>query len=179
MSNGAIAQQAQSYPSYTAGILLVLFAGLCWSTIGIGIRSIEHANTWQILLYRSAALSVFLFLVIAYRSQGRPLTAIYRVGMAGVIGGVGLVVAFAGGIYAVQMTSVANAAFLFASAPFLAAVLGWLVLRESVRGATWIAAVLGLVIWVSRSVGIIAGPVNFGNSASIVLCTGFMLLQNL
>ena len=45
-------------------MLLVLLAGVFWSTMGIGIRSIDDANVWQILLYRSIALALFLFLLI-------------------------------------------------------------------------------------------------------------------
>ena len=35
--------------------------------------------------------------------------------------------------------------FLFASAPFLAAIFGWIILREKVRKATWIATLLAIV----------------------------------
>ena len=52
--------------------------------------------------------------------------------------------AYSSGIYAIQNTSVANAMLLFATAPFMAAVLGWIVLREPVRGATWIAIAMSL-----------------------------------
>jgi DME family drug/metabolite transporter len=37
---------------------LVFCAGVLWSTIGLGIRFIETATVWQILLYRSAILGV-------------------------------------------------------------------------------------------------------------------------
>ena len=39
-------------------------AGILWSMIGIGIRMIESANVWQILLYRSLSLVIFLFIVL-------------------------------------------------------------------------------------------------------------------
>ncbi len=76
--------------------------------------------------------------------------------MAGVIGGLGLVLAFAGAIFAIQTTTIANAVFLFAASPFVAAVLGWLVLRERVRRATWIAiaiACLGMYRHGARGAG--------------------------
>ena len=40
------------------GMALVFCAGVLWSTIGLGIRFIETATVWQILLYRSAILGV-------------------------------------------------------------------------------------------------------------------------
>ncbi len=159
--------------SYLTGVMLVLLAGAFWSTMGLGIRSIEAANVWQILFYRSCALGLFLFALITLRSGYRPLGTIRRAGLAGVIGGIGLVFAFAGGIYAIQTTTVANAMFLFAAAPFLAAVLGWILLRESVRPGTWIAmlvAIAGILIMVLN--GIAAGRL-IGNLTALLSATGF------
>ena len=159
--------------SYFTGVVLVLMAGVFWSTMGLGIRYIEEANVWQILFYRSWALSAFLFLIITFRSQFQPFKTVRRAGISGAIGGIGLVVAFAGGIYAIQTTTVANAMFLFAAAPFLAAILGWLILRESVRSATWIAmifAILGIVIMVVNG---ISGGRLVGNVAAILSASGF------
>ena len=159
--------------SYANGVVLVLLAGVFWSSMGIGIRSIEEANVWQILFYRSCALSLFLFAVIAWRSRLHPLRTIRRAGFAGAAGGIGLVFAFSGGIYAIQTTTVANAMFLFASAPFMAAVLGWFLLRESVRRATWIAMIFacaGVGLMVAE--GIAAGNL-VGNLAALLSALGF------
>jgi drug/metabolite transporter (DMT)-like permease len=173
MPEFAPAQQSPVSLSYLNGVLLVLLAGVFWSTMGLGIRQIEYANVWQILLYRSISLAAFLFILISLRSGLRPFTTIRRVGSAGVIGGFSLVFAFAGAIYAIQTTTVANAMFLFASAPFFAAILGWIILRESVRRSTWIAtavAILGIGIMVIE--GISAGHI-IGNSAALLSALGF------
>jgi drug/metabolite transporter (DMT)-like permease len=161
--------------SYLNGVVLVLMAGVFWSTMGLGIRNIEVANVWQILFYRSWALGTFLFILITFRSGYKPIATIRKAGVAGAIGGMGLVLAFAGGIYAIQTTTVANAMFLFAAAPFLAAVLGWIILRESVRKATWVAmvfAIAGIAIMVLN--GISAGRMG-GNISAIVSATGFAI----
>jgi len=134
------------------GLFFVFAAGVLWSTVGLGIRLIEQAEVWQILLYRSISLSIFLFVVILLRSRESPLAQVRRAGVPAAIAGLSLVAAYAGGIYAIQSTSVANAMLLFATAPFLTAVLGWLVLREPVRRATWIAifvAIAGIGIMVA------------------------------
>jgi DME family drug/metabolite transporter len=160
-------------PSYLVGVVLVLLAGAFWSSMGVGVRLIEAANVWQILLYRSVALALFLFAIIAWRSNYRPLERIRKAGLAAAIGGVALVVAFAGGIYAIQTTSVANAMFLFASSPFLAAFLGWVVLRESVRRATWISMLVGLAgVAVMVANGIAAGRMA-GNLTALLAAGGF------
>ena len=159
--------------SYLSGVLLVLMAGVFWSSMGLGIRNIEVANVWQILFYRSWALGAFLFILITFRSGYKPIITIRKAGVAGAIGGMGLVLAFAGGIYAIQTTTVANAMFLFAAAPFLAAVLGWVILRESVRKATWVAmvfAMIGIAFMVVN--GISAGRM-WGNISAIASAAGF------
>lgn len=173
MSNTAATQLPTPTITYATGVTLVLLAGVFWSSIGIGVRSIEYANVWQILVYRSFALAVFLFVLISVRSGFRPFAVVRKSGIAGVIGALGLVVAFSGGIYSIQTTTVANAMFLFASAPFLAAVFGWIFLRESVRKETWIAtavAMVGITIMVLD--GFAIGQV-WGNLAALLSAVGF------
>lgn len=161
--------------NYAGGVALVLLAGVFWSSMGLGVRMIEAANVWQILFYRSIALAIFLFVIISVRSGNKPLQKIRKSGLAGAIGGASLVMAFAGGIYAIQTTSVANAMFLFAAAPFLAAFFGWIVLRESVRRATWIAMIVALVgILVMVVNGISAGRMA-GNLSAILSAMGFAI----
>ena len=161
--------------NYRKGVVLVLAAGICWSFMGLGIRHIEVANVWQILFFRSIALTPLLLLVLTLRARGNPLPIIQKAGLAGGVGGIALVFAFSGGILAVQTTSVANAMFLFAAAPFFAAVLGWLVLKEHVRNVTWIsmiAALVGIVImvWEGISIGRI-----IGNVAALTSALGFAI----
>ncbi|WP_439121826.1 DMT family transporter [Marivita sp.] len=141
------------------GILFVFLAGVLWSTVGLGIRMIEDAAVWQILLYRSISMSLFLYVLIRIRSGESPFVQIRRIGVPAVIAGLALVAAYSGGIYAIQNTSVANAMLLFATAPFMAAVLGWLVLQEPVRAATWVAiavAIGGIGIMVGDKSGSLA-----------------------
>lgn len=138
------------------GVHFVFMAGVLWSTVGLGIRLIEDATVWQILLYRSVSMSLLLYAVIRIRSGESPFAQINRAKLPSAIAGLALVAAYSGGIYSIQNTSVANAMLLFATAPFMAAVLGWIVLRERVRMATWIAiavALVGIAIMVADKSG--------------------------
>ena len=119
--------------AHNNGVLFVFAAGVLWSTVGLGIRMIEDAVVWQILLYRSISLSLFLYVFIRIRSGESPIAQIRRIGAPAIIAGLSLVAAYSGGIYAIQNTSVANAMLLFATAPFMAAILGWIILLEQVR----------------------------------------------
>ncbi len=161
--------------NHKRGILFVFLAGVLWSTVGLGIRLIEDASVWQILFYRSISMSLFLYAVIRLRSGESPFTQIRRTGFPAVIAGLSLVAAYSGGIYAIQNTSVANAMLLFATAPFMAAVLGWIMLREPVRMVTWIAiavALGGIAIMVSDKSG---GIGLSGSLAALVSALGFAI----
>lgn len=162
--------------TYRAGVVLVLLAGLLWSAMGLVIRLID-AGTWQILLWRSVGLVPVLFVVIALRSRGAPLARMRAAGMAGLVGGVALVVAFAGAIFAIQATTVANAVFLFAASPLLTALLSRLVLGEAVRRATWAAialAGLGMYLMVREGLALGAG---WGNLAALLSAAGFAVFS--
>ena len=139
-----ISHPSNSTDGHRFGVLFVFAAGVLWSTVGLGIRLIEDAVVWQILLYRSVSLSLLLYVFIRMRSGESPFAQIRRTGFPAVIAGLSLVAAYSGGIYAIQATSVANAMLLFATAPFMAAVLGWIVLREPARTATWVAIAVAL-----------------------------------
>jgi len=159
--------------TYARGVLLVVLAGVLWSFMGLAVRHIETAGTWAILFWRSAGMVPVLLAFIAWRSGGHPLERLRRVGVAGVLGAFGLVFAFAGAIYALQATTVANAVFLFAASPFMAALLGWIILREPVRPATWAAiAVAGAGMFVMVRDGL-AGGETAGNLAALLSAFGF------
>lgn len=170
-----VATSVKPADAHKHGVLFVFAAGVLWSTVGLGIRLIEEAVVWQILLYRSISMSVFLYLVIRIRSGESPFVQIRRVGVPAIIAGLSLVAAYSGGIYAIQNTSVANAMLLFATAPFMAAVLGWIVLREPVRRATWVAiavAIGGIAIMVADKSGSVA---LMGSLAALGSALGFAI----
>ena len=155
------------------GLVFVFMAGVLWSTVGLGIRLIEEATVWQILLYRSISLSLFLAIVIYLRSKENLFTVIRAAGLPACVAGLALVGAYSGAIYGIQSTSVATAMLLFACAPFIAAILGWLFLREKVRKATWIAilfAMLGIGIMVQDKS---TGSALLGSLAALGSAFGF------
>jgi DME family drug/metabolite transporter len=155
------------------GLVFVFMAGVLWSTVGLGIRLIEEATVWQILLYRSISLSLFLAIVIYLRSKENLFTVIRAAGLPACVAGLALVGAYSGAIYGIQSTSVATAMLLFACAPFIAAILGWLFLREKVRKATWISilfAMLGIGIMVQDKS---TGSALLGSLAALGSAFGF------
>lgn len=159
--------------TYRKGALLVVLAAALWSLMGLAIRQIDDAGTWAVLLWRSVGALPVLGAWIIVSSKGRPMAQIAATGRAGVVGGLCLVAAFSGAIYAIQATTIANAVFLFSASPFLTALLGWLILREAVRPATWAAmALAGLGMFVMVREGLAAGAMA-GNLAALGSACGF------
>jgi drug/metabolite transporter, DME family len=160
-------------PSYRQGVVYVIFAAMLWSLSGLAIRALGDAGTWQVLFYRSLGMVPVLFGVILSRSGSDAVGRIRAVGWPGLIGGAGLVVAFAGAIYSIQATTVANAVFLFAAAPLITAFAAWLILGEPVRPATWVAigiALVGMFVMVREGLAVGAG---LGNIAAVLSASGF------
>ena len=163
--------------TYASGVGLVFLAGVVWSVQGLLIRQIADAGPWVILFWRSAGMVPVLLIWIWAGSGGRPLQQIRAVGWPGLIGGMGLVAAFAGAIYSFQTTSVANAVLLFTASPFFAALLGRVLLGEAVSPLTWAAiglAVLGVGVMVG---GGIAGGTMIGNVAALLSALGFAIFS--
>lgn len=158
---------------YKTGMTLVIVAGILWSFQALIIRQIDTAGSWTVLVWRSLAMLPMLLAFFSWRRGGSPWLAIRQAGGAGVIGGIELVAAMSGAIMAFQTTSVANAAFLLAAAPFLTAVLGRVFLREQVMSRTWTAIVIALVgIFIMVRDGLEAGAW-VGNLAGLISALGF------
>ena len=159
--------------SYRQGVVLVLGAGFIWSLNGLLLRIVGDAGTWQVLFYRSLGMVPILFLWIHRRSGGRTFAMIRAGGAAVLAGGLGLVLAFAGAIYSMQTTTIANAVFLFAAAPLLTAALAWPVLGERVGPGTWAAiAVASVGVFVMVREGLALGE-GMGNIAALGSAAGF------
>lgn len=159
--------------NYPKGVMLVLIAGSLWSIAGLVMRLIDNANEWQILFYRSVTLSLFLFFYIGFTYKGPLIRAYTLPGLGSVIAGVCLGMAFASWIFAMTHTTIANALFILASAPFITAIIARIMLRESVSRLTvgcMTVAVIGIAVMVVE--GIYVGSV-LGSVYALGAATGF------
>ena len=74
---------------YGLGMVLVVAAGVVWSTQGLIFRQIDTAGTWAVLFWRSVGMVPVLLAFLIWRAGGSPLPAIRKVGLAGAMGGLG------------------------------------------------------------------------------------------
>jgi len=136
---------------YRRGILQLVASGFFLSTSGIALRIIEQANSWQILFYRSIALSVTILLILVFQKRSRFFDEFRGLGWNDFLLAVFLGTGFVAYVFALLHNTVANALFIFSCAPFIAGFLGWILLGERVATRTWFAigvAMVGLAVMV-------------------------------
>ncbi len=130
--------------NYPVGIALGLTGALGLSSGGILLRSIEAADGWQIMIYRSVFFIITLLVVIAVRHRGRVLAPFGKIGTDGILVALILGAGFTAYVFAILNTTVANAMFILSGAPVLAALFGWLIIHERIRRSTWLIIVVSI-----------------------------------
>ena len=160
--------------THLLGILLVTGSAIVFSLAGVLTKMIE-SDAWTIACWRGLFGGVFVFLYVAWRRRGQPSGAGFRFGWKGwLLATVGSLASLAF-IFAFKLTYVANVAIIYATAPFMAAVLEWMVLGERVRRVTMAAAALSLVgVMVIVSGGIGSGSLS-GDAVALLMTFGSAL----
>ena len=139
-------------PNRHVGVPLLMTAGICWSTSGLIYRVIEDASPWQVLFYRSAALFVMIAIWLGVNYHKKFSSIFSNSIRLSLTGGVCLGVAFTTYILALEYTSVPNAMFILAAAPFITAFLGRIIIGEAITGIIWFCMMvsglgLGVLVW--------------------------------
>ena len=145
-------------------ILLVVIAGLFWSLGPLVVRNIDDAETvpWQYLFSRGIVIFILLNCYL-FLEEGFAFYKNYlKMGLSGVIGGIGLGTAMMTFIWSITNTTAATTLLCLAAMPFITALLGFLFLKEKIATSVWIAiliASIGIVImsFDSNSLGSFTG----------------------
>ncbi|MEX2202027.1 MAG: DMT family transporter [Dongiaceae bacterium] len=140
---------------HRSGLVLVAGGAIAWSSAGLLARLAE-TDVWTTSFWRAVFCALFLTAIILIFERRDLLRTVIGLGRPGVIVAFLLSVDSILFIIALDHTSVANALFIMATTPFIAAVLGRIVLKERVRPKTWLAtavAFCGIALMVSGSLG--------------------------
>ena len=163
-----------SDPNYLRAFFLALFAGTLWSFGALIVRYMEAAQSyqWQYLFFRGITIASVILIYLMVREGLAFIYHFKRIGLVGLLGALGLVTGMSGYILSITMTTVANTLFMLAAAPFIAAFLGIMLLKERVRYGTWVSMAIGLVgILVMVLEGLGAGTL-VGNLFGLVSACG-------
>ena len=125
------------------GLLLLLGATLAWSSSGLFARAIP-LDTPTVIMWRGWAGALGLLALLLWMKGPAGLQDLARLGRAGwayaLCSGIGMLF-FVG---ALKSTSIAHVAIIYATLPFVAAGLGWLILREAPGRGAMIASIIAL-----------------------------------
>ena len=161
------------------GFFLVCFAGTLWSFGALIIRYMVGARNyqWQYLFYRGLTIAIVLLIYLIVKEGKTFITSFRHNGTSGLLGACGLVVAFIGFIWSITLTTVANSLFMLAAAPFVAAFLGIVFLKEKVRPLTWTAMVIALAGILTMVLEGLEKGNFFGNVIALISATGFAVFS--
>lgn len=120
---------------------LILLGGVFMSFIGLYMRLLSEADGFQILFYRSLSLCFMVGLVCCLRRRVMPMTFLKSIDKNDVLMGMALSLAFTCYVFAMIHTTVASTLLILSATPFMAAMIGFLWIRERPKSITWVAMI--------------------------------------
>ena len=143
---------------HKTAITIILLAGIFWSFGPYVVRNIDQPETvpWQYLFTRGTIIFILLNLFLFFEEGKDFFKNYFRVGLAGVIGGIGLGTAMITFIWSITNTSAAITLLCLAAMPFITALLGFLFLKEEISSNVWLAIIIataGLAIMAFENTG--------------------------
>ena len=126
---------------------VVLFAGILWSFGPLVVRYMDQPELvpWQYIFGRGLTIFIILNLYLFFEEGIAFYKNYLKIGVSGIIGGIGLGIAMISFIYSITNTSAAITLLCLAAMPFFTALLGFLFLRERISLNVWIAIILATV----------------------------------
>ncbi len=147
-------------------IPIVLFAGILWSFGPYVVRQIDDAASvpWQYLFTRGTVIFLILNCYLFFTEGIQFYKNYLRIGLSGLLGGIGLGTAMITFIWSITNTSAAITLLCLAAMPFITALLGFLFLKEQISFGVWMSIVVA-----SIGVAIMAfGSVSLGSFTGLL-----------
>ena len=146
-----------------AAVPIVLIAGFFWSLGPYVVRNIDAANTvpWQYLFTRGVVIFLLLNCFLYFEEGIKFYKNYLKVGLSGILGGLGLAIAMISFIWSITNTSAAITLLCLAAMPFITALLSFLFLKEKISLSVWLTIIIA-------AVGIVIMAVGNKNTGSII-----------
>jgi drug/metabolite transporter (DMT)-like permease len=155
------------------GVLLVFLASVLWSLAGVFAHLLAHLDVWTVMGWRAliGAASIAIVGLIEWRT-GRLVNPL-GFGLLSPVVALLAMIAISAYAAAVMTTTIADVMVIYATLPFVAAAIGFLINGERVSARTLIAssvALVGIVIMVRSGLG--SGRV-LGQALSMLMTLAF------
>jgi drug/metabolite transporter (DMT)-like permease len=158
---------------YGLGLILVTASAIAWSTAGLFTRMIP-LDSWTMLAWRGVFGAVGIAVVILALKRRAAWAEFRRMDWPSwffaIVSALGMIFF----ITSLKHTTVAHVAVIYATVPFFAAALGWLVMREKPTASASLAslaALAGVAVMVGFGLegGVIGDVLAFGMTLSMAL----------
>ena len=155
----------------------LIFLGACALSFGgLIVKSFEGATLWQILFWRSVFFSIVVLFFLIINHKKNFFSSIYKIGLPGFFGGIILSCGYAGYVFAMYNTTVANANFIIQTQTIFLAIFGYIFLREKISKLTLASIFLAFAgIFLMLGSSLTAGQM-LGNIAAFVMPVSFAVL---
>ena len=117
----------------------MLAAPVLWSSAGVVTRHIQSAQPVEQVFWRSAFAFGFVFAFLLLQKTS-PWKAVRAAGVPGLISGLMWAIMFTAFLFALSLTSTANALVVMSVSPLLTALFASMFLKDPVPLRTWLAA---------------------------------------
>ena len=139
-------------------VTIILLAGIFWSFGPYVVRHIDQAQNvpWQYLFTRGIVIFILLNLFLFFEEGKYFYKNYFKVGISGIVGGIGLGIAMTTFIWSITNTTAAITLLCLAAMPFITALLGFLFLKEEISINVWISiliATFGIGIMAMETTG--------------------------
>ncbi len=161
----AVSYLREGEPTPVVAVVLLVVAGLIFSTGALFVRGLDHPHAATTVFWRSVSACASLLLVIVWRERANSTRAIIGMGRPGWTVAAAFSVSSIGMVAALSRTSVAVVLVIFALSPLVAAVFAWLIIGERVHGYTWAA----IAVTVGGVAYMVSGPGAAGSASGALI----------
>jgi drug/metabolite transporter (DMT)-like permease len=117
----------------------MIVAPVLWSSAGVVTRYIQRAEPFEQVFWRSLFAFLFVAIVLLIQKQ-HPVRAVRAAGWPGLASGLMWAIMFTAFLFALSLTTTANALVVMSVSPLLTALFASMFLKDPVPLRTWLAA---------------------------------------
>ena len=160
-------------------IPVVMFAGILWSFGPLVVRYMNQPELvpWQYLFARGITIFILLNIYLFFE-EGLDFYKNYlKIGLSGLVGGVGLGTAMITFIWSITHTTAAITLLCLSAMPFITALLGFLFLKEKISTNVWVAIIIATIGIFIMAIGDFEKGSLFGLTFGLISALGFSVFS--
>lgn len=157
---------------HTPGLIMVCLSAIMWSSAGFFVRMLDM-NTWAMVAWRSLFAFLSLVLLLTWGGYLRRFSLRNDVGFKGLITAAVMAISMFCYVAALKLTSVAGVMTVYATIPFFAMGLGWLIQKKKITRRALISAAVSLVGVIVMAASASGTGDTAGNVLALIMTAGF------